>query len=77
MTEVITDKRLNNDLVVGWPGLYWIEETSNQIDVDAPKHVYYCNINNGEICQTHGIVRGFNWWNDLYLQLSKSLTMSN
>ncbi len=77
MIQLTTDKRLTNNLVVGWPGLYWLEKTADQVEMEAPKHVYFCNINNGEICQTHGIVRGLNWWNDLYQQLSKSLIRSN
>lgn len=60
---------LNDDIVVGWPGLYWLEKTSNT-DLEIPKHIYYCNINNNEIHQTHAIVRALNWWNDLYTQLN-------
>ena len=61
--------KTNNNIVIGWPGIYWINETC-VIDLNSAKHTYYCVINNDEVCQTHGLVRGFNWWNDLYTQLN-------
>lgn len=62
---------MNEGIINGWPGLYWIEQTSSLSDLSDPKHTYYCKINNGEIYRTHAIVRALNWWNDLYDQLGR------
>lgn len=51
------------DRVQGWPGLYWINQTSGELTVSCQR--YECNYS-GVLTNTHAIVRALNWWNDLY-----------
>ena len=65
----------NYSIVSGWPGLHWITKSATNT-LPITNHQYYCKINNNKIHNTHAIVRGLNWWNDLFNQLKNPIFKS-
>ena len=56
-------------IIDGWPGKYWLKRS---IPDTISKNLYVCNFYNKTL-NTHAIIRGLNWWNDLYKQLNNTV----
>lgn len=60
----------------GWPGVYWIEKTIDTHDIGFAAYQRFecCHYSKqSEITNTCAIVRAFNWWSDLYIELSDTV----
>lgn len=66
-------------IVDGWPGVYWLELAAPDTmpKFKDPPPLYYCNFTNGQMTNTHAIVRALNWWNSMAYDLSKSTEYIN